>query len=104
MVKTIVMTVLIACLATGMAVHAETIRFAPLPSFALVANTSTLPPQLISRIRRELIALDPDCRDRTPLASWGDNIRFGAVSATDDDYQVVRELLAGAVIPDKGNF
>ena len=69
-----------------------------------MANTSTLPPKLISRIRRELIALDPDGRDKALLASWGDNIRFGAVPARNDDYQVVRELLAGAVIPEKGNF
>lgn len=76
----------------------------PLPSFALVANTKTMPPALISGIRQALIALEPGGKDSAMLASWGDNIRFGAVVASDDDYQVVRDLLADAVIPEKGNF
>jgi phosphonate transport system substrate-binding protein len=76
----------------------------PLPSFALVANTRTLSPELISNICQALIALVPDGKDSALLASWGDNIRFGAVMASDDDYQVVRDLLADAVIPNKGNF
>ena len=85
----------------GLQILAET---PPLPSFVLVANTATVSPALISRIRQALIALDPDGTDSALLASWGDNIRFGAVSASDDDYQVVRDLLAGTVIPEKGNF
>ena len=85
----------------GLQILAET---PPLPSFALVGNTQTLSPALISRIRQELIALDPGGQDKPLLFSWGDNIRFGAVMASDDDYQVVRDLLAGAIIPAKGNF
>ncbi len=85
----------------GLQILAET---PPLPSFALVANTKTLSPAMIDRIRQALITLEPDGKDSVLLSSWGDNIRFGAVAADDDDYQVVRDLLAGAVIPEKGNF
>jgi phosphonate transport system substrate-binding protein len=85
----------------GLQILAET---PPLPSFALVANTKTLPAALISSICQELTALTPDGKDSGWLASWGGNIRFGAVMAIDGDYQVVRDLLADTVIPDKGNF
>ena len=85
----------------GLQILAET---PPLPSFALVANTNTLPPALISKICRELTALAPDGKDSAMLKSWGDNIRYGAVTASDDEYRVVRDLLSEAVIPNKGNF
>ena len=85
----------------GLQILAET---PPLPSFALVANTKTVPAALISSICQELTALSPDGKDSVLLASWGDNIRFGAVMASDGDYQAVRDLLADTVIPDKGNF
>lgn len=85
----------------GLQVVAET---PPLPAFALVGNTRTLSSQLISLIRRELISLDPVGKDKTLLSAWGDNIRFGTVMASDDDYRVVRDLQGGATIPAKGNF
>jgi phosphonate transport system substrate-binding protein len=76
----------------------------PLPSFALVADAKTLPPTQTFHICQELILLEPDGKDSVLLASWGDHIRFGAVMANDADYQVGRDLPAGAIIPEKGNF
>lgn len=81
----------------GLQILAET---PPLPSFA----PQTLSAALISSICQELTALTPDRKDNPLLASWGDNIRFGAVMASDGDYQVVRDFLADAVIPDKGTY
>lgn len=84
----------------GLQVIAET---PPLPSFALIANTKTLSADLMSRLRRELIALDPHGKDQAMLATWSDSIRHGAVVAADQDFQVVRELLGETMIPSKGN-
>lgn len=85
----------------GLQIIAET---PPMPGFAMVANMGTLSPEKADLIRRELIALDPGAKDKTLVASWGENIRHGAVMAADGDYQVVRELLGGKVIPPEGNF
>lgn len=84
----------------GLSILAET---APLPSFALVANKSTLRPGLQSLIRKALIDINPD-KSRAMLAGWGDNIRYGAAPANDADYDVIRELLGDVEIPDQGNF
>jgi phosphonate transport system substrate-binding protein len=85
----------------GLQVVAET---PPLPGFALVANAGALASELRARLRQELIALDPDGKDKALLTSWGDNIRHGAIIAADEDYKVVRDLLGQAVIPAKGNY
>jgi phosphonate transport system substrate-binding protein len=85
----------------GLQIIAET---PPLPAFALVGNSHTLSAEQASLIRKELISLDPLAKDQALLSSWGDNIRYGAVMATDSDYQVVRELLGNTVIPMSGNF
>ncbi len=63
-----------------------------------------MPIDLMSRLRQELTALDPAGRDKAMLSTWSDNIRHGTVAASDWDFQAVRELLTGAVIPSKGNF
>ena len=85
----------------GIQVISET---APLPGFALIGNTKTLPADLLPRLRQELTALDPAGRDNAMLSTWSDNIRHGTVAASNQDFQVVRALLTGTVIPSKGNF
>ncbi|BBO91062.1 PhnD/SsuA/transferrin family substrate-binding protein [Desulfosarcina ovata] len=76
----------------------------PLPGFALVGNRHTLDPTMMDRIRQELIVLDPKGKDESRLSAWGDNIRHGAVTASDADYTIVRELLGKTQIPQEGNF
>ncbi|PID39435.1 MAG: ABC transporter substrate-binding protein [Proteobacteria bacterium] len=85
----------------GLQMVAET---PPLPAFALVGNTATLKADQMARIRRLLTDLDPAGKDKAMLASWGKNIRYGAVMASDDDYRSVRTLLRDTKIPKKGNF
>jgi phosphonate transport system substrate-binding protein len=85
----------------GLNVLAET---APLPSFALIANTKTLKPETRSAIRTALAGLDPAGKDKDMLALWGDNIRHGSALASDRDYAPVRALLGGETIPTTGNF
>lgn len=85
----------------GLQILAET---PPLPSFTLVANTRTLSAELISRIRMVLPALDPHGKDRELLSAWGDNIRYGAVSASDGNFDVIREMIGQTGIPPMGNF
>jgi phosphonate transport system substrate-binding protein len=80
----------------GLQVVAES---SPLTSFALVANGERLSPERIVALRAALIGVDPAQR-----ATWGDNIRHGAVPASDKDYDPVRKLRARADIPEKGNF
>ena len=76
----------------------------PLPSFAMTANKATLKPDLVNQIRHALIAVDPDGKHRELLTGWGDNIRYGAIPANNANYDVIRELLGGVDIPQKGNF
>lgn len=71
----------------------------PLTSFALVANGERLSPERIAALRAALIGAEPAQR-----ATWGDNIRHGAVPAADQDYDAVRKLRARANIPEKDNF
>lgn len=85
----------------GLKIIAET---PPLPAFALVANKALIPGELMARIRNELTLLEPQGKDKILLEAWGDNIRYGAVSATDGDYQAVRELLSDVPIPMVGNY
>ncbi len=80
----------------GLVELAET---APLPAFSLVANSRRLSPELIERIR-QLIVTAP----ATQRSSWGDNIRHGATTAADTDYDPVRRLNPGVDIPSEGNF
>jgi len=87
----------------GLNIIAET---APLPSFALIANTRTMSPEWIERLRKALTTLQPmkDATDTAITRNWGDNIRYGAVPAADSDYDGVRRLRARADIPEQGNF
>jgi len=72
----------------------------PLPAFSLVANGERVGPERIEQIRRFLVESDELVR-----ADWGDNIRHGAVSAADGDFDALRALLASSPpIPEKGNF
>jgi len=71
----------------------------PLPAFTLIANGERLSPERITALRAALIGAD-----QTQRATWGENIRHGAVAATDKDYDAVRKLRTRASIPDKGNF
>ena len=81
----------------GLTTLAET---PPLPSLALVANSTRVSAETVDRLRTALVEADSAVR-----ASWGDNIRHGAVLATDKDYDPVRKLLRGQRrIPPKGNF
>ena len=85
----------------GLAILAET---PPLPSFALVGNTQTLTSDEREAIRDALVRLDPAGRDREMLATWGENVRYGAVPGKDADYDPVRGLLDREPIPQSGNF
>lgn len=71
----------------------------PLPGLALIANGERLSPERIAALRSALIGAEPAQR-----ASWGENIRHGAVPAADHDYDAVRKLRARTIIPEKGNF
>jgi len=71
----------------------------PLPSLGLIANSNRLSAETIERLRAALIEADSAVR-----AGWGDNIRHGAVSAADSDYDPMRKLRGQRQIPGKGNF
>ena len=80
----------------GLTITAET---APMPAFGLVANKATMSDATMKSLRDLLIALQPDAADKDMLATWGDNLRNGAVAASDQDYDVVRKLKGNVVIP-----
>lgn len=71
----------------------------PLPSFTLIANGQRLSPERIALLRKALLEADAAVR-----ASWGDNIRHGAVPALDSDFDILRSLPGDKAIPEKGNF
>ena len=87
----------------GLQVVAET---APLPSFALIANGQKISPQRQQQLRQALTRLRPlqHEADRAVTQGWGNNIRHGAVNASDADYEPVRALRRRARIPEHGNF
>ncbi len=78
----------------------------PLPGFVLVANGKTVSPELRQSLRQHLTALKPLQRetDAGITADWGKNLRFGAVVASDADFEGVRQTLKGINIPEQGNF
>ncbi len=80
----------------GLTIAAET---APMPSFGLVANRATMSDKTIQTLRATLTRLDPAGADKEMLANWGENIRNGAVAATDKDYDVVRKFKGSIAIP-----
>lgn len=87
----------------GLSIAAET---QALPGFALIANSQTLRPETIDAIRKTLSGLQPlkNSNDAEITKTWGDNIKYGAVPASDADYDAVRRLRARADIPEDGNF
>ncbi|MCP5277867.1 MAG: PhnD/SsuA/transferrin family substrate-binding protein [Thiobacillus sp.] len=87
----------------GLSIVAET---PALPGFALIANSRTLDAATIEALRKALTALKPlDDKDDAALTqNWGENIKRGAVPASDADYDAVRKLRARADIPEEGNF
>lgn len=79
----------------GLKIVAET---APMPSFGLVANRATMFASTIQALQNALTKLD-SAADQEMLASWGENIRYGAVAASDKDYDVVRKFKGTSEIP-----
>lgn len=80
----------------GQQVLAET---PPFPGFALVGNRQTLAEPTLQAIRTALTGLDPAGVDQALLAQWGASIRYGAVAATDADYQALRRYWGTLAIP-----
>ncbi len=73
-----------------------------LPGFLLVANPRTLSADTIDRIRKSLLSLDPlnSPADAEVTKPWGAGIRYGAVSAHETDYQLIKEKLQKIKIPE----
>lgn len=65
------------------------------PGFTLVANTRTVEPTTIERLRAALLALDPsaDAAVRSRVASWGDHLRQGTVPPEVCDYAGVEDAI-----------
>lgn len=80
----------------GLQVVAET---PPFPAFGLVGNRETLDETTLQAIRTALTSLDPTGADQAMLAQWGASIRYGAVTATDGDYQALRRYRGNLTIP-----
>lgn len=87
----------------GVNVVAET---APLPSFALIANSKKLSAKRMAELREALTRLQPQSNpaDKATMQQWGDEVRYGAVAADDKDYDPVRQLRKRVDIPQQGNF
>lgn len=87
----------------GVQVVAET---APLPAFALIANSRKLNTQRMEALRRALTGLKPqeNPADKATTQGWGDELRYGAVNAEDRDYNPVRQLRKRVDVPVRGNF
>jgi phosphonate transport system substrate-binding protein len=49
--------------------------------------------------RTALTQLDPNGADKEMLASWGESLRFGAVAASDRDFDPVRLYKGNLHIP-----
>ncbi len=80
----------------GLTIVAET---PPFPSFGLIANRATLPLHTREAVRTALTQLDPVGADRETLAAWGEPVRYGAVAASDHDYDTVRMYKGNLEIP-----
>lgn len=85
----------------GIKVLSET---APLPSFALIANTRRMSPDTINALREALTTLEPAGKDQMLMSDWGGNLRYGSVMASNEDFDVVRQLRRSTQIPEKGNY
>ncbi len=69
------------------------------PSFALIANGQKLSPQRQQTLRQVLTSLSPlnNPADRSITQSWGNNLRHGAVNASDADYEIGARSCAAAL-------
>ena len=85
----------------GLKVLAET---APLPSFALIVNAQRVSPSRVEAFRQALLRLKADGVDKSAMADWGDDLKYGSTEAKDADYDAVRQLRRRADIPEKGNY
>jgi len=76
------------------------------PGFLLVANKQTLSPEQITIIRDTLLQLRPldNAAHAAQTRTWGMNVRYGATTALDSDYDIIRDALQNITIPDRGNF
>jgi phosphonate transport system substrate-binding protein len=79
---------------------------AELPSFSLVANSKRMPQQHLDAIRKALLNLRPlaSPADASYTTTWGENVRYGALPATDADYDPVRKMRRNTRIPEQGNY
>jgi phosphonate transport system substrate-binding protein len=80
----------------GLEVRAES---PPLPGLAIIANGNRVSPERIAQIRQILLSADDKTRQQ-----WGDNVRYGVISANDGNYDVLRQMSMPANIPEQGNF
>ncbi len=76
---------------------------AVLPGFALISNRATVDVKTADTIRTSFDALQPEGKDRDMLSNWGAKLANGAVSATDTQYDIIRQLLGNIVISKKDN-
>lgn len=79
---------------------------AELPSFSLVANSKRMPQQHLDAIRKALLNLRPlaSPADASYTTTWGENVRYGALPATDADFDPVRKMRRNTRIPEQGNY
>lgn len=80
----------------GLVIVAETPE---LPGFGLIANRATLSEDTLRALRESLTAAETTLTGKAARELWGDNIRHGAVAASDEDYEPVRMLQGDTVIP-----
>ena len=71
----------------------------PFPGFALIGNTATLEPNTLEAIQQAMSTLDPTTKGKEEMSRWGRSIRYGAVLASDNDYQTVRDYKGELDIP-----
>jgi phosphonate transport system substrate-binding protein len=80
----------------GVIVRAESPH---MPGLAIVANSNRVSPHRITQIRQVLLAADEKTRQ-----FWGENIRYGVVSAKDSDYEGMRQFPMPLTFPNQGNI
>jgi phosphonate transport system substrate-binding protein len=79
---------------------------AELPSFSLVVNGKRMPKAHIEAIRGALTNLRPlvSLADASYTGTWGENVRYGVLPATDADFDPVRKMRRNTRIPEQGNY
>jgi len=66
-----------------------------LPGFLLAANKQKLSPEKIAQIKNAIVKLLPltNDKDRETTQNWGENIKYGAVGANEQEYATIVEKL-----------